>query len=134
MMELLMPQSNMTMHQLGMVQEQPGLTHHRVRSSRRRTSSAKVAVVPDGVTCPKVGTVVQINPSVIVSEGDNGEPKTPMIKLGYDSRKKMWTQVGASLAGMLAFFEAGTEPNENTTKVRVARVIPSGRACYVVPA
>lgn len=125
-----MTNPTLTMHQLGMVNEPQGLTNH--TRTRRRRPSAKTAVVPDGETVPKVGTVVDIDLDLVVFEDDAGTPKTPMTKLRFDSGTKKWQQLPANLAGLLAFFDA--DPPDGCKRVRVDRVIPSGRACYVVPA
>lgn len=122
-MELSM-NSKLTMHQLGMTQT-------RVRPQRRRTAE-RVPVVPDGITTPKVGTEIEINMNMVVVEDEFGQPKTPMTKLRYNDTTKQWQQVSAHLAGMLAFFDSDQPPDE-CTKIRIVRVIPSGRACYVVP-
>lgn len=125
-----MTSSKLTMHQLGMAQTPQGLTNHRARPQRRR--SAKVAVTPDGVTVPKIGTEIDIDMDLVVFEDEDGTPKTPMTKLRYDSSSKTWQQLSANLAGLLAFFDE--EPSDECTRIRIVRVIPSGRAVYVVPA
>lgn len=120
--------SNLTMHQLGVVQEPKGLTSHRARAARR---PVKKSVVPDGVNVPLVGTEIDINLDRVVFEDDDGNAKTPMTKLRYDAKTKSWQQVGANLAGLLVFFDQ--PPGDDCKRMRVVRVIPRGTACYVVP-
>lgn len=123
-----MTTSSLTLHQLGVVQETKGLTSHRTRAARRPSTKA---IVPDGETTPKVGTEIDIDLDRVVFEDNEGQAKTPMTKLRFDASTKQWQQVGANLAGMLAFFDV--VPGDDCKRVRIVRVIPSGRACYVVP-
>lgn len=116
--------SKLTMHQLGMTNQQS-------RPFRRGGKDRRIVVQPDGITTPKVGTEIEINMNMVVVEDEYGLPKTPMTKLRYNDTTKQWQQVSANLAGMLAFFD--TNPEDECTKIRIVRVIPSGRACYVVP-
>lgn len=114
--------SNLTMHQISMAAK------NSVRPKRR---DQRIAVTPDGVTVPKIGTEIEINLDLVMLEDDEGRPKTPMTKLRFNDATKQWQQISANLAGMLAFFD--TPPDDDCTRIRVVRVIPSGRACYVVP-
>lgn len=119
--------SKLTMHQLNAAKpkQRTDLPFRRGGKDRR------IAVEPDGVTAPKVGTEIDIDMDLVVFENESGTSKTPMLKLRYSAADKRWVQVSVNLAGMLAFFD--TEPADDCKRVRVVRLIPNGRACYVVP-
>lgn len=122
--------TTLTMHQFG--NKPPvAMTNHAKRPLRRRSTDRRVAVEPDGVTAPKVGTEIDIDMDLVAFENESGNSKTPMTKLRYNDATKQWFQVSVNLAGMLAFFDS--PPPDDCKRIRVVRLIPSGRACYVVP-
>lgn len=84
-------------------------------------------------TVPRVNTVINIDPLLVVFTDEQGKPKTPMTKARFNSKTSRWEQVSPSQAGLLMFFTDVHAPDD-CTKVRIVRVIPNGRACYVEPA
>jgi hypothetical protein len=111
-MELAM--TTLTTHQLGLFQE-----------------PTKRKFKPRAETVPTIGTVIDINVDLVVSEDADGNPKTPMTKARFDPRLRKWVQLPVSQAGLMLFFN--TAPTEKHTKARITTIIPSGRACYVEP-
>lgn len=83
-------------------------------------------------TVPRVGTRIKIDLNLVVFTDADGNPKTPMTKARFNTRVQRWTQVSPAEAGLLMFFDA--QPADDCKQVQIVRVIPNGRACYVVPA
>lgn len=106
--------TTLTTHQLGLHQ-----------------APAKRKFVRRSETVPDVGTVIDINLDLVVSEDADGEPKTPMAKARFDQKLRRWVQLPVSQAGLMLFFNKA--PAMHHTKARITSVIPSGRACYVDP-
>ena len=105
---------SLTTHQLGLVQEP---------TKRKFVSRAE--------TVPKVNTTIDINIDLVVFEDADGNPKTPMAKVRFDTRLKKWVQVPVAMAGLMLFFNKA--PTEAHKRARIQSIIPSGRACYVDP-